>query len=59
VEKEKGKILRASNAFLVEQLISGSTLKVREPQNVEFMTQLSRISNLHQAEIEVLRSMRT
>lgn len=51
---DKGKSLGAPDSFLAEQLIRQSVIKVRKPENVEFMTQLLKISNLHQAEVEVL-----
>lgn len=49
-----GKSLGAPDAFIVEQLIQQSIIKVREPKNIKFITQLSKISNLHKAEAQVL-----
>lgn len=50
----KGKSIGAPDAFIAEELIQQSTIKVREPKNVDFIGKLSRIPDLHQAEIQVL-----
>jgi len=50
----KGKSIGAPDAFIAEELIQQSTIKVREPKNVDFIGKLSRISDLHKAEIQVL-----
>jgi len=50
----KGKSAGAPDAFIAEKLIQESIIKVKEPQNVDFINLLSRIPDLHQAEIHVL-----
>lgn len=50
----KGKSMGAPDAFIAEELIQQSIIKVREPKNVDFIGKLSRISDLHKAEIQVL-----
>ncbi|MFQ5758239.1 MAG: DUF3368 domain-containing protein [Candidatus Bathyarchaeia archaeon] len=51
---DKGKILGAPDAFIADELIQQSTIKVRAPKNVDFINKLSRIPDLHPAEIQVL-----
>jgi len=52
---DKGKILGAADAFISEELIQQSkTIKVKEPRNIDFIKKLSRIPDLHPAEIQVL-----
>lgn len=51
---DKGKNLAAPDAFIVEQMIKQLIIKVREPKNREFINQLLKISNLHEAEAQVL-----
>jgi len=51
---EKGKTMGAPDASIAEQLIKKSIIKVRELTDKELITQLSKISNLHEAEIQVL-----
>lgn len=51
---DRGKSLGAPDAFIVEQLVKQSIVKIREPKNTEFINQLLKISNLHKAEAEVL-----
>jgi len=51
---DKGKSLGAPDAFVVEQLVQQSVLKVKAPSNVAFIEQLVKIPDLHQAEIQVL-----
>lgn len=50
----KGKQLGASDAFIAEELIRKSIIRVIEPRNIELVNLLSRIPDLHQAEIQVL-----
>ncbi len=57
VEKEVvhvGKSKGFSDAFLVEQLIQNSIINVVIPRNKEFIKNLEKIPNLHEAEIQVL-----
>jgi len=51
---DKGKSLGAPDAFIAEELIQRSIIKVREPTNVDFITLLSALPGLHKAEIQVL-----
>lgn len=51
---DKGKSLGASDAFIAEQLIERSVIRVRRPRNADFIDQILRISDLHRAEAEVL-----
>jgi len=51
---DKGKKLGAPDAFIVEQMIEESIIKVKEPKEVELIDRLMRISNLHGAEAQVL-----
>jgi len=51
---DKGKKLGAPDAFIVEQMIKESIIKVKEPKEVELIDRLMRISNLHGAEAQVL-----
>jgi len=51
---DKGKKLGAPDAFIVEQMIKESIVKVKEPKEVELIDRLMRISNLHGAEAQVL-----
>lgn len=44
----------APDAFIAERLIQQMILKVREPTNVEFISLLSAMPDLHEAEIQVL-----
>jgi len=50
----KGKSAGAPDAFIAEKLIQESIIKVKEPQNVDFINLLSRIPDPHLAEIHVL-----
>jgi len=50
---DKGKRMGAPDAFLAEELVQRSILKVREPTNVEFITLLSVMPDLHEAETQV------
>ena len=50
----KGKSLGAPDAFVAEQLVQQSIVKVKKPSNVAFVKQLAKIPDLHHAEIEVL-----
>jgi predicted nucleic acid-binding protein len=50
----KGKNLGAPDALIAEKLIKQSIIKVQEPQNSAFINQLSKLPDLHKAEIEVL-----
>ena len=51
---DKGKSLGAPDAIIAEELIQRSIIKVREPTNVDFITLLSAIPDLHKAEIQVI-----
>ena len=51
---DKGKKLGAPDAFIVEQMIKESIIKVKEPKEAELIDRLMRISNLHGAEAQVL-----
>jgi len=51
---DKGKGLGVPDAFIAENLIQRSIIKVREPTNVDFVTLLSAIPDLHRAEAQVL-----
>lgn len=51
---DKGKSLGVPDAFIAEELIQRSVIRVREPTNVEFITLLSAMPGLHKAEIQVL-----
>jgi len=51
---DKGKKLGAPDAFIAEQLIKQSIIKVKEPKNIHFIKLLSRMPDLHQAEVQVL-----
>jgi len=51
---EEGKRLGAPDAYVVEQMINESTIKVVEPREVEFVDLLIKTSNLHKAEAQVL-----
>jgi len=50
----RGRILGAPDALVVEQLIGRSIIEVKEPKEADFVDQLLRISNLHTAEAQVL-----
>lgn len=50
----RGKSLGAPDAFMAEKLIQQSIIKVQEPRNVDFIKRLSKIPDLHEAEIHVL-----
>lgn len=49
-----GKNIGAPDAFIAEELTRKSIIKVRQPKNIEFIKLLSKIPDLHQAEIQVL-----
>lgn len=51
---DKGKGLGAPDAFIAEELIQRSLIKVREPTNIDFITLLSAMPGLHKAELQVL-----
>ena len=50
----RGKRLRALDAFIAERMIKESIPKVREPKEGKLINQLMKISNLHRAEAQVL-----
>ena len=50
----RGKSLGAPDALIAEKLIQQSIIKVQEPKNADFINHLSRIPDLHEAEIHVL-----
>lgn len=49
-----GKKLGAPDAFIAEDIIRKSIIKVKEPKNIEFTTLLSYLPDLHPGEVEVL-----
>ncbi len=49
-----GKKLGAPDAFVAEDIIKQSIIKIKEPKNTEFITLLSHLPDLHSGEIEVL-----
>ncbi|MFQ6063873.1 MAG: DUF3368 domain-containing protein [Candidatus Bathyarchaeia archaeon] len=51
---DRGKISGARDAFIAEELIQQSMITVKDPSNVGFIRRLSRIPDLHPAEIQVL-----
>lgn len=51
---DKGKSLGAPDAFVAEKLIEQSIIKVQKPRDVDFIKRLSKIPDLHEAEIQVL-----
>ena len=51
---DKGKKLGTPDAFIAEEMIQSSIIKVKEPRNINFIHLLSRIPDLHPAEIQVL-----
>jgi len=44
----------APNAFIAEDIIKKSIIKIKEPKNIEFITLLSHIPDLHPGEIDIL-----
>ena len=51
---DKGKSLGAPDAFIAEELIQQAIIRVKQPRNIAFINLLSKIPDLHQAEIQVL-----
>ena len=51
---DKGKSLGAPDAFIAEELIQQEIIKVKQPRNTAFINLLSKIPDLHKAEIYVL-----
>jgi len=51
---DKGKILGAPDAFIAEELIQRSIIKVGEPARSGFLALLSTLPHLHEAEAQVL-----
>lgn len=51
---DKGKLIGAPDAFIAEQLVQQAIVKVKQPRSSAFMNLLSKIPDLHQAEIQVL-----
>jgi len=51
---DKGKILGAPDAFIADELIQRSIIKVREPARSSFLALLSTLPHLHEAEAQVL-----
>jgi predicted nucleic acid-binding protein len=50
----KGKNLNSPDAFIAEELIQRSIIKVREPTRSRFYTLLSTMPHLHEGEVQVL-----
>lgn len=50
----RGESVGAPDALIAKQLIQKSIIKIIEPRNVDFINMLSRVPDLHQAEIQVL-----
>lgn len=51
---DKGKILGAPDAFIADELVQRSIIKVREPARSGFLTLLLTLPHLHEAEAQVL-----
>ena len=51
---DKGKVLGAPDAFIAEELIQRSIIRVREPKIAGFLALLSTLPHLHEAEAQVL-----